>query len=214
MYSVFVSCPKGIEPVLADELSGLGLHEVKPSRSGVYASASLEQIYRCCLWSRVANRVLLVLAVFDCKNREELYDGVAGISWQDHMTLEQSFAIDFWGTNTAIKHTQFGAQVAKDAIVDSLRAGDRRPDIKLIEPDILVNIHLRRDRASVCLDLSGHSLHQRGYRSATGPAPLKENLAAAILIRSGWQHLAKEKRALLDPMCGSGTFLIEAAMIA
>jgi len=216
MNQIFASCPKGLEELLAGELESLGAEQVRLTVAGVYASGPLSFAYHVCLWSRLANRILLPLDKFDVHSADDLYEGVKSIPWHEHLTPRQSIAVDFVGSNDAIRHTQFGAQRVKDAVVDTLQARyNDRPDVDLRNPDLRINVHLARDKANVSLDLSGDSLHKRGYRTAMVPAPLKENLAAAVLIRSGWPELSKQAgAALVDPMCGSGTLLIEGAMIA
>lgn len=211
----FASCPKGFEELLAAELSSLGAEQVRLTVAGVYAEGPLSFAYRACLWSRLANRILLPLSKFDVHSADDLYEGVKSIPWHHHLTPKQSIAVDFIGSNDAIRHTQFGAQRVKDAVVDTIQERfNDRPDVDLRNPDIRINVHLARDRANVSLDMSGDSLHKRGYRTAMVPAPLKENLAAALLIRAGWPDIAHRGGALIDPMCGSGTLLIEGAMIA
>ena len=171
--------------------------------------------YRLCLWSRLANRVLLVLSRFAMNNADELYDGVQAVDWRDHLESSGSLAVEFSGNGSGIDNTHFGALKVKDAIVDRLRtAGGERPSIDKLNPDLRVHLRLDRGEAVLSLDLSGHSLHQRGYRLQQGAAPLKENLAAAVLIRAGWPRIAAEGGALADPMCGVGTFLVEAALMA
>lgn len=216
MNQIFASCPKGLEELLASELESLGAEQVRLTVAGVYANGPLSFAYQVCLWSRLANRILLPLDKFDVHSADDLYEGVQSIAWHEHLTPRQSLAVDFVGSNDAIRHTQFGAQRVKDAVVDTLQARyNDRPDVDLRNPDLRINVHLARDKANVSLDLSGDSLHKRGYRTAMVPAPLKENLAAAVLIRSGWPELSQQAgAALVDPMCGSGTLLIEGAMIA
>ena len=216
MNRLFASCPKGLEELLASELESLGAEQVRLTVAGVYAEGSLDFAYRACLWSRLANRILMPLDKFDVGSSDDLYNGVKAIPWHTHLTPRQTIAVDFIGSNDAIRHTQFGAQRVKDAVVDCLKEHfNDRPDVDLKNPDIRINVRLSRDKANVSLDLSGNSLHKRGYRMAMVPAPLKENLAAAILIRAGWPKLAeKSGAALVDPMCGSGTLLIEGAMMA
>ncbi len=212
---LFASAPLGLETLLASELSALGAAAVKERRSGVQFQGTLELAYRVCLWSRLANRILLKLAAFPAAAPEALYAGVRSVDWGDHLRAEGSLAVDFVSQRSAIHHHLFGAQKVKDAIVDQFteRSG-RRPDVRLVQPDIRVNVYLDRDEATLSLDLSGESLHRRGYRLAGGGAPLKENLAAAILIRAGWPEIARSGGALFDPMCGSGTLLIEGALLA
>ena len=214
-YELFLTCPKGLEGLLIEEAVGLGLEEAREHTSAVRGMADMETAYRLCLWSRLANRVLLVLKRFPMKDAEDLYHGVLDIEWQDHMLNDGTLAVEFSGHGSGIDNTHFGALKVKDAIVDKLRTpSGERPSIDKLNPDLRIHLRLDRGEAILSLDLSGHSLHQRGYRLQQGAAPLKENLAAAILIRSGWPRIAAEGGALADPMCGVGTFLVEAAMIA
>ena len=210
----FASCPKGLESLLASELTSLGAEKTRETVAGVYVGGTLAFAYRACLWSRLANRVLLPLEKFEVSSADDLYRGVRSIPWEMHLTPRQSIAVDFIGTNDAIRHTKFGAQQVKDAIVDQLQDcfGDR-PDVDLQNPDLRINVRLAKDAVTVSLDMSGGSLHKRGYRVAMVPAPLKENLAAALLLRAGWPEIAARGGALIDPLCGSGTFLIEGAMM-
>ena len=214
-YELFLTCPKGLEGLLAEEATGLGLEEMREQTSAIRGVADLQTAYRLCLWSRLANRVLLVLARFPMKDAEDLYHGVLNVDWHDHLLPTGSLAVEFSGQGSGIDNTHFGALKVKDAIVDKLRAanGDR-PSVDKLNPDMRVHLRLDRGEAVLSLDLSGHSLHQRGYRLQQGAAPLKENLAAAVLIRAGWPRIAAAGGALADPMCGVGTFLVEAAMIA
>ncbi|MCW8886858.1 MAG: bifunctional 23S rRNA (guanine(2069)-N(7))-methyltransferase RlmK/23S rRNA (guanine(2445)-N(2))-methyltransferase RlmL, partial [Motiliproteus sp.] len=214
-YLFFVTCPKGLEQLLTDELSHLGAVNAKSTVAGVQVEGTLEVIYRCCLWSRLANRVLLPLTNFEAETAEQLYAGVQSVRWLDHMRANATLAVDFNGSTRGINNTHFGALKVKDAIVDQIRdASGQRPSIDKQRPDLRVNAYLNRGRCELSLDLSGESLHRRGYRTQGGEAPLKENLAAALLIRSGWPKMAEEGRPLIDPMCGSGTLLSEAAMMA
>ncbi|MEE1926369.1 bifunctional 23S rRNA (guanine(2069)-N(7))-methyltransferase RlmK/23S rRNA (guanine(2445)-N(2))-methyltransferase RlmL [Pseudomonas sp. 148P] len=214
-FELYLTCPKGLEGLLADEARGLGLEEVREHTSALRGSADMETAYRLCLWSRLANRVLLVLKRFSMKNADDLYDGVHDVDWAEHLDAAGTLAVEFSGHGSGIDNTHFGALKVKDAIVDKLRnAQGERPSIDKLNPDLRVHLRLERGEAILSLDLSGHSLHQRGYRLQQGAAPLKENLAAAVLIRAGWPRIAAEGGALADPMCGVGTFLVEAAMIA
>ncbi|MBX8534653.1 bifunctional 23S rRNA (guanine(2069)-N(7))-methyltransferase RlmK/23S rRNA (guanine(2445)-N(2))-methyltransferase RlmL [Pseudomonas cichorii] len=214
-YELFLTCPKGLEGLLAEEATALGLQETREHTSAIRGTADMETAYRLCLWSRLANRVLLVLKRFPMKNADDLYEGVLHVDWQDHLEADGTVAVEFSGHGSGIDNTHFGALKVKDAIVDKLRTSDGlRPSVDKINPDLRVHLRLDRGEAILSLDLSGHSLHQRGYRLQQGAAPLKENLAAAILIRSGWPRIAAEGGALADPMCGVGTFLVEAGMIA
>ncbi|MCY4123996.1 MAG: THUMP domain-containing protein, partial [Pseudomonas sp.] len=214
-FELYLTCPKGLESLLAEEARSLGLDEVREHTSAIRGAADMETAYRLCLWSRLANRVLLVLKRFSMKNADDLYDGVNAVEWADHLAADGTLAVEFSGHGSGIDNTHFGALKVKDAIVDKLRNREGlRPSVEKIDPDVRVHLRLDRGEAILSLDLSGHSLHQRGYRLQQGAAPLKENLAAAVLIRSGWPRIAAQGGALADPMCGVGTFLVEAAMIA
>jgi 23S rRNA (guanine2445-N2)-methyltransferase / 23S rRNA (guanine2069-N7)-methyltransferase len=214
-YEIVLTCPKGLEGLLLEEAKALGLEEAREQTAAVRGQAELETAYRLCLWSRLANRVLLVLARFSMSNADDLYEGVKAVDWRDHLEPAGSLAVEFSGHGSGIDNSHFGALKVKDAIVDRLRTSSgERPSIDKLNPDLRVHLRLERGEAILSLDLSGHSLHQRGYRLQQGAAPLKENLAAAVLIRAGWPRIAAEGGALADPMCGVGTFLIEAALMA
>lgn len=211
----FAACPKGLEGLLLEELKQLGAEETRETVAGIYFTADLKVAYRICLWSRLANKILLPLGSFTVDSQEDLYDGVRALPWQDHLSPSGSLKVDFIGSNDAIRNTQFGAVKVKDAIVDCLRDfSGERPSVAKRDPDLLVNARLSKSKVIISIDLSGESLHRRGYRVKQGSAPMKENLAAGILIRAGWPEIAAKGGALLDPMCGSGTLLIEAALIA
>ncbi|WP_150304053.1 bifunctional 23S rRNA (guanine(2069)-N(7))-methyltransferase RlmK/23S rRNA (guanine(2445)-N(2))-methyltransferase RlmL [Pseudomonas saliphila] len=211
----FVTCPKGLEGLLMDELLAMGAGNAKETVAGISVSGELSLGYRICMWSRLANRVLLVLDRFAVGDAEELYAGAARVDWASHMPADGSLAVDFTGILPGVDNTHFGSLKVKDAVVDALRQADgTRPSVDKINPDLRINVFCRSNEAQLAIDLSGQSLHQRGYRLQQGAAPLKENLAAAILLRAGWPALAAEGAALADPMCGSGTFLIEAALMA
>lgn len=211
----FVTCPKGVEYPLADELQALGMEPFRNAPAGVWCSGPLAAGYRACLWSRLANRVILHLAEVDAASGDELYSGVVDLPWEQHLAVRGSFRVTFNGQNDAIRNTQFGAQRVKDGVVDRLRtAGGERPSVDPKNPDITVSARLHRGKLAVGIDLSGDSLHRRGYRTEKGIAPLKENLAAALLLRAGWPDIAAAGGDFIDPMCGSGTLAIEAAMMA
>lgn len=210
--SWFVSCAKGLEGLIVKELAVLGITNTHETVAGVAFQDNIEAAYRVCLWSRLANRVLLPLHTYQAESSSELYEGAYKIDWPNHFDVTSTIAVDFNGTGPGINHTRFGAQRIKDAIVDHFRdhAG-QRPDVDIRQPDIRINARLNRGNMTLSLDFSGESLHRRGYRKLGAKAPLKETLAAAILTRAGWPN--KEYSALLDPMCGSGTLLIEAALM-
>ena len=214
-YQFFAACPKGLEGLLHQELKDLGATDTRETVAGVYFTGDLTLAYRVCLWSRLANKILLPLANFEVDSQEALYDRVREIPWQDHLSPNGSLLVDFVGTNDAIRNTQFGAVKVKDAIVDCLRDfSGERPSVAKRDPDLLVNARLSKDKLVLSIDLSGESLHRRGYRVKQGSAPMKENLAAGILIRAGWPEIAAQGGALIDPMCGSATLLLEGALIA
>lgn len=269
-----------MEGLLSEELRSFGAREVKETRAGVAFSGNLEAAYRACLWSRIANRILLPLKTFAAPDPAKLYGGVKGIRWSDHLSAKQTIAVDFSSSRSQITHTHFGALKVKDAVVDQIRSVQgERPSVDPARPDVRINVYLHDDQATVSIDLSGDSLHRRGYRLAegddsespnvprprrlipgrpelgrdrsesgpelagaraallaerpartggvarhtrtdrapSGPASLKENLAAAILMLAGWPARVKAdgaRASLLDPMCGTGTLPIEAAMMA
>ncbi len=212
--SLFASCPKGLEYQLKDELLALGAVDAAEQAAGVQFHADLATAYRCCLWSRLANRIVLPLAEFPLNSAADLYAGIHAIDWAALVSPFSTFAVDFSGTNALINNSQFGAQRSKDAVVDRLLADcGERPSVDLRRPDWKLQVQLRRDRVTVGFDLCGESLHRRGYRLQGGIAPLKENLAAALLLRADWPGIAARGGALIDPMCGSGTLLIEGALM-
>ncbi len=211
----FATTPKGLELLLVDELRALGITTAAEKLAGVEFTATLAQAYQACLWSRLANRIILKLTTFPAATPEALYAGVRRIDWSKHLDPNNTLAVNFVSAQSNITHTLFGAQTVKDAIVDQFREEyDARPNVERMQPDLSINLYLHRDLATVGIDLSGDSLHRRSYRLAGGEAPLKENLAAAVLIRAGWPKIAAAGGMLLDPMCGSGTLLIEGALMA
>lgn len=217
-YLFSATCPKGLEDLLARELESLGADQLQTSIGAVYFQGPLSIAYALCMWSRVANRVLLILndpaSSPPIASELALYTAVGEIPWEAHLTGDTTFAVDFVGTNKVISNTQYGAVRVKDAIVDRMRSKiGRRPDVDKAQPQLRIQARLAKGQVQVGLDLSGGSLHQRGYRLEQGAAPMKENLAAGILLRLGWPALAADA-FLVDPMCGAGTLLIEAAMMA
>ena len=213
--SWLATCPKGLELLLANELQQLGASGVKETVAAVHFEGSLELAYRACLWSRLANRILLPLHSFMLNSADDLYQQCNDIAWESHFTAAQSIAIDFIGTSRHIDNTMYGSQRVKDAVVDRIRRVEgERPNVDPKNPDIRIQVRQHKCRVTVSLDISGESLHRRGYRTGQGSAPIKENLAVALLLRSGWPEVAANGGALLDPMCGSGTLIIEGAMMA
>ncbi len=213
--ALFVTAAPGTGDLLAAELAGFGMEHIRESAGGVAARASLAQACRACLWSRVGLRVLWRIAELPAAKVDELYGQIRAIDWEAHLDDEGTLAVDYSGELAGVTNTQFGAQRVKDAIVDRFRERTgRRPSVDRDDPWLRVNVHAWRGRAAVAIDLAGESLHRRGYRGGQGAAPLRENLAAAILLRAGWPAIAGDGGSFTDPMCGSGTLPIEAALIA
>jgi 23S rRNA (guanine2445-N2)-methyltransferase / 23S rRNA (guanine2069-N7)-methyltransferase len=210
-----VTTGRGGEEILVQELRRMGLQRVVPEHGAVRFLGSLRDGLRACLWSRTGSRVLLRLARFDAGNAEALYDGVAAIPWTDHISPSGTLRVDFVGSSRTIRDERFGALKTKDAVVDSIRArAGRRPDVARDEPDVVINVHLRNNVATVSLDLSGEALHLRTPGRRAGATPLKENLAARMLLLADWPRRARAGEPFVDPMCGSGTIVLEAAGIA
>jgi 23S rRNA (guanine2445-N2)-methyltransferase / 23S rRNA (guanine2069-N7)-methyltransferase len=215
MLRFIASAPRGFGDLLARELEAFGAAEVRERALGVEFAGGLDVAYRACLESRVASRVFLVVARFDAASDAAFYAAVREIDWVAHIDPARTLACDFSGKHPALTHTGFGALRLKDAICDSLRAATgRRPDIANERPDVRVHAHANRTQVTVSIDLSGEGLHRRGYRTDAGEAPLRENLAAGMLLRAGWQEKSLTAAEFLDPMCGAGTLVIEAALIA
>lgn len=211
----FAICPKGFEELIIEELQTFGAEQCKATVGGVYFHGGMEVAYRACLWSRLANKILLPLVSEEVRHIDHLYQVCRAIEWDQHLTTARTFAVDFNGQAPFVRNTHFGALKVKDAVVDYFKDRDgERPSVARQRPDVQLNAHLNKGQFTLYLDLSGESLHRRGYRLDGGLAPLKENLAAAILIRAGWPAIAKQGGALLDPMCGSATLLIEGALMA
>jgi len=215
--SLFATVPRGLESLLAGELRGLGAAHVRQVRAGVAFSGSLETAYRACLWSRLAGRILLPVVSGQAGDGDELYATAQTVDWSRHLGVDDTLAVDFTGANERIRDTRFGAVRIKDAIVDQFRAtsGGSRPSVDSRAPDVRVNAHLAGTRVAISIDLSGQSLHRRGYRAdkVQVEAPLKENLAAGLLLYAAWPSEAAAGASLLDPLCGSGTLPIEAALM-
>ena len=210
MKQLFATTSRGFEELLKVELTELGAQEAKVVQGGVHYQADDETLYRTLLWSRLASRILFPLIETKIYSDLDLYAAVSGFNWLAQFDERVTFFVDFNGTNQEIRHTQFGAMRVKDGIVDYFeRQGKTRPDVDKIQSDVRIHAYLNRENLVISLDLSGEALHLRGYREDAGQAPLRETLAAAIVMRSGWQAGSP----LVDPMCGSGTLLIEAAQM-
>jgi 23S rRNA (guanine2445-N2)-methyltransferase / 23S rRNA (guanine2069-N7)-methyltransferase len=215
LLKLLASAPRGLSDLLARELAACGALELRERSTDVAFTGALESAYRACLWSRLANRVFLELGCFEARDAQEFYAAVRAIDWSAHLAPGATLACDFSGRHPAITHSHFGALKLKDGIVDALReARGSRPDVARERPAVRVHAHAHGTRLTVAIDLAGESLHRRGYRGAAGEAPLKENVAAGVLLRAGWDALAAHGAEFLDPLCGSGTLVIEAALIA
>ena len=214
-HAFFITCSKGIESLLETELRSLGIEQIKPSVAGVFCSATLESAYRIMVFSRLCNRVILLLAEGPVLDADDLYTSARTVDWREHLGAGQTLSISASGGTEQLIHTQFIAQRIKDAIVDQFREhGLLRPDVNRESPDLLIHAVIKKDRLSLGIDLAGASLHRRNYRTEQGEAPLKETLAAALLMRARWPRPELEEPVLCDPMCGSGTLLIEGVLMA
>ncbi len=206
----FATAARGFEEMLKTELEQICQAECKVTQGGVHFTTTQRGAYQALLHSRLASRILLPLVTTKIFSDLDLYATIVGINWAEIFDPRDTFFVDFNGTNREIRNTQFGAMRVKDGVVDYFeRKGFARPTVDKEHADIRIHVYLDRENMVVSLDLSGDALHMRGYREDTGKAPLRETLAAAIILRSGWQ----KGTPLVDPMCGSGTLLIEAAQM-
>jgi putative N6-adenine-specific DNA methylase len=210
MGQYFATVARGLEEIASQELETLGAASVQPEFCGVSFAGDRALLYRVNLWARIPFRILVQIATFPCGDATALYAGIQAIDWEPFLSPEQTLAVTATGKTPALNHTHFTALQVKNAIVDQQRdRWGQRSSVDTQAPDVQINVHLYRDRATVSLDSSGSSLHRRGYRPAVGKAPLKESLAAALIYLSGWQR----DQAFCDPLCGSGTLPLEAALI-
>ena len=217
--SFFATAPRGFADLLARELTAQGAQTLSERPAGVQFHGTLETGYRACLWSRIASRVLLQLAQFEAASADAFYEGVRAQDWAAHIDPARTIACEFTGEHPQITNTHFGALRLKDGICDCLRAQTGvRPDVALVRPAVRViahaHSHAQTSRITLSIDFAGEGLHRRGYRLEAGEAPLRENLAAGLLLRSRWDQLAARGAEFLDPLCGAGTIVIEAALIA
>lgn len=209
------TCPRGLEAVVAKELRVIGLPQGEVARGAVRIRGSMDDAYRALLWSRTASRILLEVGHGRATSERALYDTVRDIDWTQHITSRRTLAVDFVGGNAGIRHSGFGARRVKDGICDALRdATGSRPSVDRDDPDLRVHVYLSGRHATISVDLAGPPLHLRSGGVEGGQAPLKETLAAALLRIAGWPKAAAEGQPLVDPMCGTGTFLREAAAMA
>jgi len=211
---LIATCAAGLEEIVADEVGQLGGREIVSETGSVKFCGSLETAYRICLWSRCANRVLMALGSCTAEDTEQLYQGTAVINWCEHIAPDGTFAVECALHRSMIRHSHYAELKVKDAIVDQFRElCNRRPSIDVKRPDVRVYVVIEQALATLCIDLSGESLHRRGYRRSGGEAPLKETLAAGLVRLLGWHKALPSNSVLLDPMCGSATLLIEAGMM-
>ncbi len=210
-YTMIAKTFKGLENVLANELLQIGANNIQVQRRAVQFSGDKRLMYKANLWLRTASRVLKPVAVFQAQDADEVYDNIKHIDWEQYISCDSSIAIDSTVYSDTFKHSRYVTYRAKDAIVDFFmdRYG-KRPSVKIDNPDLYINIHIAQTCVTVSLDSSGESLHKRGWRAEQTDAPINEALAAGMLLMAGWDG----QRDFVDPMCGSGTFLIEAALIA
>ncbi len=207
----FATCARGLEPVLARELAGLGAGGVTPGRGGVHFDGDAALVYRANLWLRTAVRVLRPVLEAGVRSPDELYDAVRTVDWSAYMTPDHTLAVDCNVRDSRITHSQYAARRVKDAVCDQFRErAGRRPSVDPERPGVGLNLHIARDHAVLSLDSSWDSLHKRGYRPVQTRAPLNEALAAGLLLHLGYDG----SEPLYDPMCGSGTFPIEASWVA
>ncbi|MCP3929860.1 MAG: bifunctional 23S rRNA (guanine(2069)-N(7))-methyltransferase RlmK/23S rRNA (guanine(2445)-N(2))-methyltransferase RlmL [Bacteroidetes bacterium] len=207
------SCSSGLEELLSKEIGSFGGEEITRKKGIVFWVGELSTGYRACLWSRIASRIFLHIAEVEVQDEAMLYEKCGEICWQEHFDTQSTFSVSCTlGEKAILSHSHFVSLRVKDAIVDQFRntTGDR-PSVKVTRPRVKVHVHLEGDVAHLSIDLSGESLHKRGYRTSSVTAPLKETLASAIVALAGWPE--NEEFMLLDPMCGSGTLLIEAALL-
>lgn len=213
----FATCGRGLEKTLGNELRAAGVPGVRPLGAGVSFHGDVSAAYKALMWSRVASRVLLNLGRVPARDADALYEGVKAIAWEDHIGLHATIAVDARGTNDKLRDTRFIALRCKDAICDRLRElRGERPDVDSRAPHVRINISLHNEKATVSVDLSGSTLDRRGYDAVGKPqgAPIRENLAASMLLLSSWKERAQQGAALLNPFAGTGAIAIEAAMIA
>jgi len=205
----FAQVAQSLEELGAEELAELNAQNISPSYRGVYFEADRETLYRVNYMSRLITRVLAPLLTFQCHSTGYLYRKAKGIPWKDLFMIDHSFAVEATLSNSKINHSQYAALCLKDAIVDYFREDcGKRPDVKRLDPDVGVNLHIDNNRATISLDTSGSSLHRRGYRKESVEAPMQETVAAAIIRLTRWDG----STPLYDPMCGSGTLISEALM--
>jgi putative N6-adenine-specific DNA methylase len=209
--SFFASAPRGLETLLLQELSSLGGKDLKETPGGVAFSGTWETCYRANLWSRIASRVLWKVGDFQYKNETDLYEAAKAVDWTQYFTVQKKIRVNVTAQKSPLKSLEFATLKVKDAVCDRFREKlGSRPDVDRASPDVRIHVYLEEDKGILYLDTSGDALFKRGWRMDIAEAPIRENLAAGIIMLSGW----KFDQALLDPMCGGGTLLSEAAAMA
>ena len=210
-FEIVVKTMQGLEDVLIQELQALGIEEITKHKRAVSFNGNLEKLYKANLYCRTAIRVLVPIYKFQLQNENELYRGIQQIDWNEYLTNSDTLAVDSAVHSPYFNHSNYVSLKTKDAIVDQFRDRfGKRPSVELDNPDLRINIHINDNQCEVLLDSSGYSLHKRGYRINQNAAPLNEALAAGMILLSGWQKDCD----FYDPMCGSGTILMEAATFA
>ncbi|WP_034256726.1 THUMP domain-containing class I SAM-dependent RNA methyltransferase [Adhaeribacter aquaticus] len=210
-FTMIATTQFGLEEILAGELRQLGAQDIRLATRAVEFTGDKKLLYAANIWCRTAIRILVPFANFFARDEDDLYRKVSRINWEEYLNTSQTFAINAVVSQSTFQHSLFLAQLTKDAIVDQFRRKTgERPSVDVARPDIRFNLHMHENQVTLALDSSGDSLHRRGYRLQTNVAPLNEVLAAGIIMLTGWD----KKSPFIDPMCGSGTFLIEAALLA
>ncbi|MCW8941790.1 MAG: THUMP domain-containing protein, partial [Gammaproteobacteria bacterium] len=211
----FATCSKGVEDLVLKELEQLEISDTRIHTGGVAFDGDILSAYKACLWSRVASRILLQLKEFTISSDDDLYAEIMSVDWSQHFAEYNTLAIDCFSSHSTVSNSHYATLRVKDAIVDQfMRNTDERPSIDRENPDIRINVYLSDKQCLLYLDLSGDALHKRGYRQSAGSAPLRETLAASMLYRAKWDSFYEQGLPFFDPMCGSGTLLIEAALMA
>lgn len=210
-YKFIAKTFRGLEEVLTKELLNIGANNVKTERRAVSFTGNLKLLYKANLYLRTASRVLLPIAEFNAKDVDEVYESVKKIKWDQYLTVNNSFAIDSTVYSDIFRHSRYVTYRVKDAIVDFFRERvGNRPSVKIEGADLYINVHIAQKKVTISLDSSGESLHKRGWRVGQTTASINEALAAGMILLTGWHG----ESDFIDPMCGSGTLLIEAALIA
>jgi len=211
----FATCSKGVEDLVLKELELVGISQTKLHTGGVAFSGEMKLALKACLWSRVASRILLQLKAFEISSDDDLYSEIMSINWSEHFSENNTLSIDCFSSHAIVSNSHYATLRVKDAIVDQfMQNTGQRPSIDRENPDIRINVYLSDKECLLYLDLSGEALHKRGYRQSAGSAPLRETLAASMLYRAKWPDFYTQGLPFYDPMCGSGTLVIEAAMMA